>query len=113
EGADGEPRFTMLESIRAYAHERLVDSEETDALRRRHAEYFVALADQIAEGASSGSPVQWPVFERELDNFRTALGWLEEARETELTVQLITSLSELWATTGRHGEGARWLEWAL
>ena len=49
EQADGEPRFTMLESIRAYALERLEASGEADEIRRRHAEHFLSLADRIEE----------------------------------------------------------------
>ena len=45
ESADGEPRFTMLETIREYALERLAASGEEEAIRQRHAAYFLALAE--------------------------------------------------------------------
>ena len=45
---DGASRFTMLETIRAYALEQLEKSGEAEAQRRRHAEYFVALAEEAA-----------------------------------------------------------------
>ena len=47
EQPDGEPRFTMLETIRAYALERLEASGEAEEIRRRHAEHFLAVAEQI------------------------------------------------------------------
>jgi predicted ATPase len=51
EGRDGELRFTMLETIREYALERLAESGEEAEIRSGHAEYFVALAERInAEG---------------------------------------------------------------
>ena len=46
EGADGEPRFTMLETIREYGLERLEESGETEATRRAHTEFFLALVDE-------------------------------------------------------------------
>jgi predicted ATPase/class 3 adenylate cyclase len=113
EQPDGEPRFTMLETIHAYALELLGDGEEADALRRRHTVYFVALAERIGELERGSLSVDWPVFERELDNFRSALERLEGAGENELAVRLVTALSDLWQTTGRHGEADRWLRWAL
>ena len=103
----------MLETIHAYALELLGDGEAADALRRRHTDYFVALAERIAELGRSSLNIDWPVFERELDNFRAALDRLEAAGECELAVRLVAALSDLWSTTGRHGEASRWLEWAL
>jgi len=113
EQPDGEPRFTMLESIRAYAHEQLEGSEEAEALRRRHSEYFVGLAEQIAERERTAADVDWPAFERELDNFRAALDRVTTAGDNETAVRLVTGLSNLWQTTGRLSEGNRWLDWAL
>jgi predicted ATPase len=113
EQPDGEPRFTMLETIHAYALELLDEGEPTDALRRRHAEYFIEVADRIAELERSSLSIDWPVFERELDNFRSALEWLDAVGEDELAVRLVAALSDLWSTTGRHSEASRWLGWAL
>jgi predicted ATPase/class 3 adenylate cyclase len=113
EQPDGEPRFRMLESIRAYANERLAESEEADALRRRHSEYFLALAEQIREWERNAENIDWLALERELDNFRNALDWLKSAGEQELAVRLVVGLANLWQTTGRHSEGNRWVDWAL
>jgi predicted ATPase/class 3 adenylate cyclase len=113
EQPDGEPRFTMLETIHAYALELLGDGEEAEALRRRHTGYFVALAERIVELERSSLPIDWPVLERELDNFRATLDRLAAAGEEELGAQLVAALSDLWSTTGRLSEEGRWLEWAL
>src|SRR5207249_2372435 len=45
-GGDAEPRFGMLETLREYATEQLVESGELQALRQRHAAYFLALAEE-------------------------------------------------------------------
>ena len=113
EQPDGEPRFTMLETIHAYAFELLGDGAEADALRRRHTDYFIAFAELIGYHERSSLDIDWPMFERELDNFRSVLDRLEAAGDTELAVRLVAALSDLWQTTGRHGEANRWLHWAL
>src|SRR5690606_35846229 len=76
ESTDGEPRFAMLETIREYASERLKLSGETEVMRRRHAEYFVSLAER-AEPELRLSPHQrwFRRFEREQDNLRDVLEW--------------------------------------
>ena len=77
EGTDEEPRFTMLETIREYAAERLEESDGAEELRRRHAEHFLALAEE-AEPNLRGSPGGWlDRLEHEHDNLRAALDWLE------------------------------------
>jgi predicted ATPase len=113
EQLDGEPRFTMLETIRAYANERLAQSEQADELRQRHSDYFLRLAAQIGERERTAADVDWPAFERELDNFRTTLDRLTTAGEKEPAVRLVADLSNLWQTTGRLSEANRWLDWAL
>jgi predicted ATPase/class 3 adenylate cyclase len=112
EQPDGEPRFTMLETIRAYALERLEASGEVDEIRRRHCEHFLALAEQIYV-LDRRSDVDWHALERELDNFRNALEWLRTGGEAEVTVRLATALGEFWHTTGHLSEGAGWLDVAL
>ena len=74
EGLEGEPRFVMLETIHEYARERLEASGEAEEIRRLHAEYFLALAEE-AEPELSG-PDQLACLERleaEHDNMRAAL----------------------------------------
>jgi predicted ATPase/class 3 adenylate cyclase len=77
----GETRFTMLETIREYARERLDERGETEALRERHARYFA--------GDPSDAELFWPPSEAaeryrrvnvELENLRAALDWAHETR---------------------------------
>ncbi len=76
EQPDGEPRFTMLETIRAYALELLEASGEAEDVRRRHAEHFVSVAERIEDDVRTKPDVDWLALEREHDNFRAALNWL-------------------------------------
>src|SRR5947208_1358637 len=77
---DGEPRFWMLETISEYARERLAGSGAEDALRRRHAAYFLALTDEAHRGLRGPGQALWlEPLESEADNLRAALTWLNES----------------------------------
>jgi predicted ATPase/class 3 adenylate cyclase len=113
-GAGGEPRFSMLETIREYALERLETSDEARELRRRHADYYLALAE-ISEPEILG-PDQGAWLEKldaERDNFRAALAFLLESRETELALRLIGALRRAWAARGYLTETRSVLDEAL
>jgi predicted ATPase len=125
EGSDGAPRFMMLETIREYALERLAASGETEVLRRRHAECFLALAE-TAEPQFHGSDQRlWlDRIEIEHDNLRAALAWsLEGQRATPqspddqlrsaLGLRLAAALWQFWDRRGYAPEGRRWLERTL
>jgi predicted ATPase/class 3 adenylate cyclase len=114
EQPDGEPRFTMLESIRAYALARLEESPDAEAeFRNRHAEYFRRLAHDVGTADEAGVAVAWPTVERELDNLRAALDRIAASGNDERAVRLVCNLAHVWQTTGNLREGLRWLEWAL
>jgi predicted ATPase/class 3 adenylate cyclase len=115
EGAGGEPRFVMLETIHEFAREKLQESEESEDIRRLHAEYFLALAEE-AEPAVEGAqqPVWLERLEEEHDNMRRALSWsLGQGQDSELALRMSAALGEFWYLRGYFGEGRRWLEEAL
>jgi predicted ATPase len=112
-GTAEEPRFTMLETIRAYAAERLVESGGAEDLRRRHAEHFLALAEE-AEPHLRGSPENWlDRLEDEHDNLRSALDRLDASGESERRLRLAGALWRFWYLRGHLAEGQRRLESAL
>jgi predicted ATPase/DNA-binding SARP family transcriptional activator len=81
-------RFTMLETIREYALERLKQSHEAEQVQRRHARYFTAFAEATWP---RGSRLRFPlpsVRAVEIDNMRAALNWSLRAGETELALRL-------------------------
>ncbi|HEV2124887.1 MAG TPA: protein kinase, partial [Chloroflexota bacterium] len=110
-----EPRFTMLETVREYALERLEESGELERLRRRHASYFLKLAEE-EERASQG-PLQRTWLDRleaEHDNLRSALAWsLSPQGDTEMGLQLTGALSHFWYVREHHSESRMWLQSAL
>ena len=76
----GEPRFTLLETIRAYALERLDELGEREEAARRHADYFCMLAERIDREALTLATVDWAAHERELDNVRSCARLAERPR---------------------------------
>jgi tetratricopeptide (TPR) repeat protein len=110
-------RFWMLETIREYATERLEESGEAEELELRHAEYFLAFAEEAEphlEDEVLGGGGEWlDRLDRELDNLRSALDRLAASGETERVLRLAGALSDLWASRGHVAEGRRRLESAL
>jgi predicted ATPase len=87
-------RYRMLETIRQYADERLQESGDTDALRRRHADYYVELAETAGPHLVRSEQVEWNArLTRETDNLRAALDWAVEAPSPEHALRLIASLA--------------------
>jgi predicted ATPase/class 3 adenylate cyclase len=112
EQPDGEPRFTMLETIHAYAHERLEASSEAEEIRRRHAAHFLAVAEQIGPEWRKGD-VDWLLLERDHDNFRAALAGLVARDDRESFVRLVAGLAALWMHRGHIREAAGWSDEAV
>ncbi len=119
-GPNAEPRFTMLETIREYALERLMDSGEAEAIRRQHTQFFVRLAEVAEPRLRGGDQIAWmDRLETEHANLRGALGWLldgggpAEEWKAEPALRLSGALSLFWEQRGHMSEGRRWLVAAL
>jgi predicted ATPase/DNA-binding CsgD family transcriptional regulator len=115
EGPDGEPRFTMLETIHEYAWERLQESGDAEDMHRRHAEYFTALVER-AEPHTRGGPEQIRWFRRleaEHDNLRAMYRWSMDGGDIELGLRLVGALGYFWWRQGHYAEGQQWTERAL
>ncbi|MFQ5794790.1 MAG: BTAD domain-containing putative transcriptional regulator [Candidatus Bipolaricaulia bacterium] len=114
EQADGEPRFLILETIREYGLERLEASGESEAIRRTHADYYLALAEQAEPKLEGPDQRMWlDRLEVEHDNLRAALVWFEQNGEAEAELRLGGALWGFWHMRGYLSEGRRWLEGAL
>ncbi|MGI8909594.1 MAG: tetratricopeptide repeat protein [Rubrobacteraceae bacterium] len=113
-GENGALRYRFLEPVRQYARERLEGSGQADAVRQRHALWFLALAEEAEPELTQEQQGLWiERLEVEHDNLRTALRWLLERREIEPTLRLCGALGEFWHMRGYLSEGRRWLEAAL
>ncbi len=103
-------RYRLLETIRQFASDRLSESGATDVIQRRHAEYFMSLAEEAEPNLRGGSEkVWWDRINLELDNLRLAMGWSLDAGEPELGMRLAGAMWRYWKVTFRFSEGARWL----
>ncbi len=111
--AEGEARYSLLETVRQYAAERL-EELGADAPRRRHAEWFLALAERAEPELSGESQTQWfALLELEHDNARAALTFFLQASEGESALRLTVALSRFWYVRGHLGEARRHLEVVL
>jgi len=114
EGAGGEPRFLMLETVHEYAQEMLEESGEAEVVKRAHAEYFLAFAEEANAELRGPKAAKWlERLEAEHDNMRAALTWALEREKVELGLRLAAALYQFWWSRGYFGEGRRWLEDAL
>jgi predicted ATPase len=105
-----EPHMRMLDTIREYALERLADSGEEAIVRRQHATYFLALAEQAAAELKGPRRTTWlNRLEDEHDNLRAALRWAKEQREVRIGLRLAVALEQFWELRSYLSEGARWL----
>lgn len=109
-----EPHFVMLETIREYGRECLEASGEREEIRRAHANYSVALAEEAEPKLYSAERENWVHrLERDYDNIRAALSWSVERKEAAMALRLGGALWQFWLLQGHLSEGRQWLEKAL
>jgi predicted ATPase/DNA-binding SARP family transcriptional activator/DNA-binding CsgD family transcriptional regulator len=110
----GRVRYRMLEPIRQYGRERLNETGESGLVARRHAAYFLELAELAEPQLKGPGQVVWlERLEEENDNLRATMAWLLEENEIEAAVRLAWALWIFWLIRGHQGEGRRWIEEAL
>jgi predicted ATPase len=113
---DQDPRFTMLETIRGYAEQRLASRSpaEQQEIRDNHLRWANELAERAAPELRGENQRVW--LERlhaELDNFRAAFDWSIAREDAELALRLVAALLEFWLVRADWHEGLRWVERAL
>jgi non-specific serine/threonine protein kinase len=114
EDRGGEARYRLLETVRQYGREKLIESGEEAVLRGRHLNWVLARAER-AEPELRG-PDQGVWLDRldvEHDNLRSALEWSLGGGEGETGLRLAGALWRFWWGHGYWNEGRKWLEGAL
>ncbi len=109
-----EARYRMLEPVRHYALKRLEEARESAQARRRHAEFFLALAERAEPLVHGPAGVEWlNLLEKENGNLRAAMGWALSTEDAELAARLGWTLWMFWWYRGHQREGRRWIEAVL
>ncbi len=109
----GTARFTILETIREYALEKLAESGEIAWLRQAHAYFFLELAEKAESNLFGPEPGSWmDKLNRELDNLRVALAWAME-NDSACGLRLTAALTWFWISDARLTEGRDWLTQAI
>ncbi len=114
EGSEEEPRFTMLETIREHAREKLLEAGEDEELRSRHLAWSLAFAERAEPELRGPEQKAWlDRLHAELDNFRAAFDWSQSQSETDASLRLGSALLEFWIVRADWSEGREWVELAL
>jgi hypothetical protein len=112
----GEPRFTMLETIREFALDQLRRRpSDEEAVQTSHAAYYADLAMGVRAGLRCGLPSAMQQVRAEQDNLRAMLAWLLDNGDAETVLRVAgSSLHVYWTIAGgQFGEGRDWLDRAL
>jgi predicted ATPase len=112
----GEARYSLLDTVRQYAADRLRDGDDAhdDGLRRRHALFYLEFAEAAA--ARLHGPAQLDSLDRielEHDNLRAALAWSLAASDADVTLRLCLALRDFWRVRGHLSEARQRLDDAL
>jgi predicted ATPase len=117
---EGEPRFSLLATIQEFGREQLEATYEFDAVRRRHAMYYLTVADDAYPHLLHHEVVLWlERLEEELDNLRAAWGscvvrgWANEQEAVEGGMWTTGRLVPFWTLRGHFQEAVSWLEQLL
>ncbi|MDQ3926428.1 MAG: helix-turn-helix domain-containing protein [Actinomycetota bacterium] len=104
-------RYGMLEPVRQYAGANLEESGEAERAKRRHAAFFLALAERAYPELRGPRQGEWlDRLERENGNLRAAMSWALAAGKVETATRLGWALWVFWWLRGHKQEGRRWME---
>ena len=108
------PRFSMLETIRAFGRERLVANGEEDTVCRAHATHYVAFAEEASPHMYLAEQGMWlDRVEVEHDNLRAALDWSVEREDADTALRLVAGIVAFWLKRAHFHEAWRRIERVL
>ena len=106
---EAEVRYLLLETVRAYATERLAEAGEAEQVRAAHAAYFLDLAEQGEPQLRGPEQIGWLArLSAEHDNFAAALRYVIEARDAESGLRFIAALAWFWIMRDYETEAGEW-----
>lgn len=110
----GTRRYRLLETIRAYAAQRLAVSGTGPASARRHATHYLAVAEQAAGMLRTAEQRSWlGRLSTEQPNLRTAQAFSVTAGDAEDAWRWIAALQRFWEITGQRREADEWIQRTL
>jgi predicted ATPase/DNA-binding CsgD family transcriptional regulator/Tfp pilus assembly protein PilF len=111
EDSAGETRFMLLETIREYALDRLAASGEQEAAQRRHAQFYLHLAEEAEPHLHNREQQTWlELLDREAANLWAAMRWAIAHNEATIGLRLASALTEFLQLRSSLSEGHNWLE---
>lgn len=115
QGPGSEPRFGMLQTIQEYGLEQLQASGEAADTRRRHAQHYLAVAEEAGPRLQGPEQAAWLArLEAEHENLRATLAWSQtEDGDAELGLRVAAALLWFWNVRGESAEPLRWLDSVL
>ncbi|HUP16374.1 MAG TPA: NB-ARC domain-containing protein [Acidimicrobiia bacterium] len=111
--ADPRPRYRLLETVRQYALDKLVDAEEADEARLRHAEHFRTTSKRTDASVLDGNLQVIAIATDDLANFRGAMTFASEAGQGPLALELACNLRSYFWNRMMFRESLNWLTSAL
>jgi predicted ATPase/class 3 adenylate cyclase len=109
QGQHGEPRLSMLETIREFALERLAEAGELDEARRQHAEVVLATAEALEPQLASSADAL-DAMTNDHDNLRAALTWSIETGDADVGLRLGYAAWRFWQRRGHFHEARSWFD---
>lgn len=112
---DDKARYKLLETVRQYARDRLMERGETALFRRWHRDYYLGIAEAAEPELRGPNQAEWlGTLETEHDNLRASLEWcLADAAGEAAGVRLAGALARFWQMRGYLTEGSDWLDQSL
>jgi predicted ATPase len=115
DAADGDPRFSMLRTLREYADEKLEQRGDVELTRERHAEFYLALIEDLGSRLRAAEEHEASLvrLDREEDNLRAVVEWLLQSGGATQVADVGWWLLPYWGLRERLAEGRRWMAEAL
>ncbi|GLY87952.1 SARP family transcriptional regulator [Actinoallomurus iriomotensis] len=106
---EAEVRYRLLETVRAYAAERLTAAGEDERLRDAHAAYFLRIAERAEPELRGRDQMHWlDRLNAERDNCNNALRHAIDTRDVQTAVRLIGALAWFWILCDYEAEAGQW-----
>jgi predicted ATPase/class 3 adenylate cyclase len=109
----GAARYGFLETIRQYAMEKLLETDEAGETRDRHLDYVLGLPGPLEPGLFGAQSLGWlDQMEEEHGNLRAALEWAASHNATK-AVQLALRVGDFWLSRDYNAEAEAWCQTIL